>query len=382
MYQFTTTTVINSALDSNGTTAKFSGSATAFTVTRVNTFKKDNIVSIYKKAYAAGVKEVGTIVVPTITQGLVARLVIDVRLSQQTDSEYANSYLYFKKPIVVEILASGTAATDATALVAQINGLKDRFGSSYITAANSSTATITITATNTNQRFYSFIIEKEKASTNSIIQPEYEVANGGILNGTTAVNNAVLTTLGKTGFGDDEYMIKSIMIPTLENTRYFGINKEERPIIGGNYSEYVLRYSITKDGNDGIVSGGTSVTTHVFYVLSSLVPDFEAAIIAAGKTITSFSAEQTFTLGKTGDTTAEVSVDISAIVPFILSSAEITATSSAVGKATIGAITVNAPTGTPVAQTASIALTKVAAGATTITVVIDGVSASIGVTIG
>ena len=39
MYQFTTTTIINSNLDSNGVTAKYSGDAAKFVVTRVNTFK-------------------------------------------------------------------------------------------------------------------------------------------------------------------------------------------------------------------------------------------------------------------------------------------------------------------------------------------------------
>ena len=43
MFQYTTTTVINSALDSNGVTPKYSGDANAFKVTRVGTFKKDNI---------------------------------------------------------------------------------------------------------------------------------------------------------------------------------------------------------------------------------------------------------------------------------------------------------------------------------------------------
>lgn len=268
MYQFTTTTIINSNLDSNGVTAKYSSDAAKFVVTRVNTFKKANIVSVYKRAYTAGVKEIAKVTVPVITAGLVARLVVDVRLSQQTDSEYANTYMYFKKPVVVEILASGTAATDATAFVAQINGLKDRFGFAYITAATNG-ADIILTATNNNQRFFSAIVEKEKASTNSIILPEYENVTASTFS---------VTTPGKVGFGDDEYMIKSIMIPTLENSRYFGINKEERPILGGNYSEFIIRYSIDKDGDDGIVTGSKSITTHVFYVKSDLVAAFEAAI--------------------------------------------------------------------------------------------------------
>ena len=279
MYQFTTTTIINSNLDSNGTTAKYSGNSTAFTVTRVNTFKKANILGVYKRPYTAGVKEVAQVTIPTIASGTVARVTIDVRLSQSTNSEYANSFLYFKKPVVVEVIATGTASTDATALKNQINGLKDRYGFSYVTATTSG-ANLILTATDNFQRFHSIIVEKEKASTNSIVQPEYE----NVTSTTFAINTA-----GKVGFGDDEHMIKSLMIPTLENTRFLGINSEERPILGGNYTQYVLRYSVDK-AEDGIVAGAKSITNHVFYVKSDLVSGFESALINTGIAIDTIGA--------------------------------------------------------------------------------------------
>ena len=269
MFQFTTTTVINSAKDSNGTSDKFTGNASAFNVTRVGTFKKDNIKSVYKRAYSAGALEQATLVVPAATAGRVIRLTVDVRLSQNVYSEYASTYLYFKKPIVVEVIASGTPSTDAAALVAQIKGLQNRFGESYITASANS-ATITLGGKNNYQRFYSAILEEEVASPNSLVQPEYNDLKATF----------TITSKGKVGFGDDAYMISSIMIPTQENTRFFGINSEERPILGANYSQYTLRYEVEKDTEDGIVGGGKSVTTHVFYVANAIVPAFEAALTA------------------------------------------------------------------------------------------------------
>lgn len=292
MYQFTTTTILNSQLDSNETTAKYTGSAAGLNVTRVNFFKKDNIVSIYKRGYQAGVKEVAKLTVQTSTLKLVNRLTVEVRLSQNTDSEYANFSIDFKKPIVIEILSTGNATNDATEFAKQINALKTRFGFGYI-KATSSGADLSLTATNNYQRFYAVYQEEEVASTNSIILPEYKVLAGGILNGTSAVNNVVLTTLGKTGFGDDEHMIKSVMFPTYENSRFFGTNKEERPIIGGNYSEYVLRYKMEKNGTDGILAGGTSITTHVFWVPSVNVASFETEIGKIGLTIALLNASAT-----------------------------------------------------------------------------------------
>ena len=277
MFQFTTTTIINSNLDSNGTTAKYSGDASAFSVTRVGKFLAANIVGdVYKRPYVAPVLEVAQVTVPVITAGLVARLDVDVRLSQQTDSEYANTYLYFKKPVVVEVLASGVAATDATALAAQINSLRDRFGFSYVTASTSG-ADIILTATNQNQRFFDIKVLKEDpdALVNSIIEPVFIDVTAGTFS---------VTTMGKLGFGDDDWMQRRIMTQTAENVRYFGINKEERPVIGGNYTEFVLNYKVEKDHADGVDNGvNYSVTRHVFYVKSDLVAAFEAAV---GATVT------------------------------------------------------------------------------------------------
>lgn len=269
MYQFTTTTVINSNLDSNGTLAKFAGAATYFNVTRVGRFLTDKIVSISKRPYTAGVKEVAKVRIPTITAGLVARLTIDVRLSQQTNSEYANTYLYFKKPVTVEVIATGTAGTDATALAAQINGLKDRFGVSYVTATVINTDYVQVTATDNNQIIFDMKVEKEAWSNNTLILPAFEDVTGGTFS---------VTTKGKIGFGDDEWMIKSVSIPTMENRRYFAINKEELPALGGNYSEYVIRYQVEKDHDDGIWSGAKSITNHVFWVKSDLVAAFETEL--------------------------------------------------------------------------------------------------------
>ena len=269
MFQFTTTTVINSNLDSNGVTAKYAGAATYFQVTRVGKFLTDKITSINKRPYTAGVKEVAKAQIPAVTAGLVIRFTVDVRLAQQTNSEYANTYLYFKKPVTVEVLATGTAATDATAIAAQINALKDRFGVSYITATVINSDYVQVTATDFNQRFYSIIVEKEAWSNNTLILPQYENVTGSTFS---------VTTAGKLGFGDDEYMIKSVQIPTLENRRFFAINKEELPVLGGNYTQYTIHYQVDKDHDDGVWAGAKSITTHVFWVKSDLVAGFETEL--------------------------------------------------------------------------------------------------------
>lgn len=342
MYQFTTTTVINSNLDSNGTSAKYTGTANSFHVTRVNTFKKDGIVSVTKRPYEAGVKEQAQVTVPVIEAGRVARIAVDVRLSQKTDSEYASTYLYFKKPVEVEVIATGVAADDAAALVKQLNGLKDRFGFNYF-SASAAGAVITLVAINNYQRFFSAKILKEIVPlyANTKIQPEYEDVTAGTF---------AVTVKGKVGFGDEDHMIRSVMVPTYENTRFFGINKEERPIIGGNYTEFVLRYSIEKS-DDGIVAGQKSITNHVFFVKSDLVAAFEAEINKVFPAIQTLGGVGSIKI--VGDDLLDLSNGDTTTLVAKGFSGSVTWTSGTVGTATIGASTG--------------IVTPVAAGTTTIT---------------
>lgn len=373
MYQFSTTNVINSAyaLDYNGTilvdgtgsnVPKYAGTSTAFTVAKVHTFKKPNIVSVHKRPYAAGVLETATATIGTAaTAGDVLRFTVEIKLSQTTQSEYTNYGLDFKKPVVIEILSAGVAATDATAIKNQLNLLKDRFGHTYFNASSSGNV-ITLVAKESTQRFSVIDLSKITANSNSITTYD-AIPLAGF---TTAV-----TVPGAMGFGDDNWMQRSIMLQTLENTRYFGISKDERPILGGNYTEYVLRYAVLKDGQDGIVSGATSITTHVFYVLSTLQAAFEAALVTTFPTILSTNG-----LVFVGSQT------IAATTVFTVNGANpgetVNFTSSATGVATVTASAVASAAGI-----ATFTVTKVAAGNTNITAtaVTSGRTAVIGITV-
>lgn len=378
MYQYTTTNVINSqyALDYNGNRLvnasgsdilKYEGSSAGLLVNKIGFFKTANILSIHKRLYSASIKEIAEITIPTISSGLIARLDIVLKLSQSTQSEYTNYSLDFLKPITVEVTSSGTAATDATALVAQLNLLKDRFGKEYFKAEVNSSTKVRITCKEDVQRVKSMIISKSAASYNSTIQPEYENVSS---------TTFTIVTNGAIGFGTDDWMSRKVMLPSADNTRFFGISKDERPIPGGNYSEYILRYSITKE-NDGIVSGNTSITTHVFWVKSDLIASFEVALVATTKPIISISTDQVFSLTVTNNNTHSPVINILGIVPFVVGISEITVVTSDADVVEIDTVTVGTPSTT---QVGSITTLHNQAGTATVTVTIDGVSHSISVT--
>ena len=103
MFQFTTTTVINSqyATDYNGTplldaegneVPKFKGDTGVFTVAKVGTFKQNRVKALYKKEYEAGVREEAKLTVPTATAEDKLRLTLNVKLDGSVQAEYANYY--------------------------------------------------------------------------------------------------------------------------------------------------------------------------------------------------------------------------------------------------------------------------------------------------
>lgn len=281
MFQFTTTTVINSlyATDYNGVplvddqgnnVPKFKGENGEFVVAKVGTYKLDKIKALYKKAYTAGVRSVATLTVADTALNDKLRLTIYVNLEGSAQSDYVSHYMDFKQPITVEVTGTGTAATDATNLAAAVNKIKTYFGRGLITASASG-AVITFKAKENEQRFGKIVLEKVGAQPATAIAPTL-----------TQLAAGTVTVQGKSGFGDDLWMVKSIRIPTYGNNRAFGINKEETPILGGNYSQYTIHYEVPSQQKFVYYGGMTSQTTHVFYVAASLVTSFESALRNAG----------------------------------------------------------------------------------------------------
>ena len=277
MFLYTTTTIINAAnavdvqgnalLDNAGDpVARYAGTAEEFKVIGTGTFKASDIRSVYKRAYAAGVKEVATITIPGATSGDLLRLTVEVKLDGSVQSDYANFTYDFKQPVVIDIASTGDAEDDAAEIVKVLNKFKSEYGRSLF-VASASGAVVTFTARTNDQRFKSIVLEKVGAVPLNSLSPEI-----------TNLATGAVDVHGKIGFGDDAWMLKSVMLPTYENTRHFGIIKDERPILGGNYSQYTLKL-VTKAGEEGVFMGDDkSVTTHVFWVADSQVDAFEAAL--------------------------------------------------------------------------------------------------------
>ena len=280
MFQFTTTTIINSnkAVDAQGNQlldnegellTKFAGDAAKKTLRVFGTgiFKSENIKSVYKRASSEGKRGVYEIVIPGAAANTLLRLEVNVKLHGRVQSDYTSYNGDFSKPAVIDIISSGTPANDAAEFARLYNKLKTEYGYSMFTA-KAAGATLTLTARENGQIIHAELFEV--AELGSELIPKI-----------TSLAKSTVTVSGKKGFGDTPHMLQSIAIPTYENTRHFGILKDERPIVGATYTQFTLKYDVPF-GEEGVwLANNRSVTTHVFWVIDSLAAAFEAEIVKA-----------------------------------------------------------------------------------------------------
>lgn len=278
MFQFTTTTIINSnqAVDAQGNhlldnegndLTKFAGDADKLRVFGTGIFKAENIKSVYKRASSVGVREVVEIEIPAKTAGTLLRLEVNVKLHGRVQSDYTSYNGDFSKPAVIDILATNNATDDAAEFARLYNKLKTEYGYNMFTA-KADAGTLTLTARENGQLLNAELFEVGELGLKLI--PEI-----------TSLAKSTVDTHGKKGFGDTPHMLQSIAIPTYENTRHFGILKDERPIVGATYTQFTLKYEVLSGEDDIWNSAKKATTTHVFWVIDSLAEAFEDEIVKA-----------------------------------------------------------------------------------------------------
>ena len=170
----------------------------------------------------------------------------------------------FSKPAVIDILSSGTPADDAAEFARLYNKLKTEYGYNMFTA-EAAGEILTLTARENGQLISAELFEVAELDKNLV--PVI-----------TSLAKSTVTKSGKKGFGDTAHMLQSIAIPTYENTRHFGILKDERPIVGATYTQFTLKYEVLSGEDDIWNSAKKATTTHVFWVIESQVAAFEAAV--------------------------------------------------------------------------------------------------------
>lgn len=264
MFQYTNTIVLNSLKDELSGLDKVKFAENVLKVLRVNDFKKDNIVAIYKKeAEDAKAGSVTFATVPSV-EGKLYRINLYVRLSGSQNSYYSNDMVFKGRPFVYEY-TGGTTAENIVKLIQNINQL---YGDKFLKVEVAGSG-IKFTGDNyalfTMAKIEEFVQDSTVPSVNGGIWKE--VAKGEI---TKCVN----------GFGTYDQILKDLRLPTMESRRWEAVNKEELPIPGTLYNQYTLDYCVERGilGTDAVGDMVKSLTHHVFFVPQALATAFEAEL--------------------------------------------------------------------------------------------------------
>lgn len=253
MFNFTTTTVINSLTDL--TTKEdliIKNEETGdLLIKRVGPFKKANITNV---AYAAPVAPANDVVTISgvVSQDNEKKIELYVRSTGNADPLFANAMLHKGAPVFLEI----PAKTDAAALKALVT----KYFSDLKVNVEVSESNLVITCTNPYQR-----ITKAMISTGD-----------GKGNFSGASDLAVVA--GNEGFGDYDHLIKDLRLPTSANLRWKRTMEDEMPEANAMYHQYIVTYTVDRGvmGLGAVGSKATSVTTHVFWVNDAVNSTFQS----------------------------------------------------------------------------------------------------------
>ena len=232
------------------------------------------------------------------------------------DSFYANDFVYKGKPLYLEfIIKEGETDGTAAAKRAVSNARK------YLTFTaqenlldiEADGSKVKITAVNGYQVIKKAVLQKYDVNAKQIdccategdfvdyitgIPAVYTTdATGKVIAGTQYMDESgtltdYVETLntpiipGMEAFGDYNWMIHNLRLPTLANTYFWAVTKSEMPALGLTYDQFIITLCKDRDGIAGEVVGqrATSVTNHIIYVNSAKAEEFAGYLDGIGLT--------------------------------------------------------------------------------------------------
>lgn len=322
MFNFTTQTVYNHISTSGANKNMYVAANAAVPAIRIgNTrFDKNSILDIQVKKSTvenlASVEFDMSSIIPTgesAPNEVTARIALYIGLSMNNqDALYANDLLYKGKPLFIEFSAKKGESADIIAK--RVKNIADKFlllmyGNKILDIQITATAATTgedatpavgkvkIVGTNGYQQIKRAVLQKFDPEAKTLdcctTQGEYVDVITGVpviyttnSTGVVTISNNKLDSDGNTvalgadevaiepgleAFGDYNWIIHNLRLPTAANTNFWAPTKAEMPVPGTQYSQIIIRIAKDRDGIAGQVVGqrATSVTTHVLYVINS-----------------------------------------------------------------------------------------------------------------
>lgn len=215
-----------------------------------------------------------------------ARLYIYVGLEGSEESIYANDWYRKGMPLSVSFV-NDTAEDMAKAIVDTVKRFNVFTKVKKVLEVEANGTTLVIKGTHEYQRLQKVrvLIEKGYGEEQAIV--DYELnhkSDEAIINEVKGVN----------GFGTYSQLIKDLRLPTAPNNYWLSTNKNEMPIVGSLYTQYIINYYAPSTANPSFTAIGNrsmSETTHVFWVKNDLITDWENALAEIDPDAAGFNTE-------------------------------------------------------------------------------------------
>lgn len=275
MFDFQKEVIINSNLLDDGVNLRFmvmDGPVKLFRVLRCADYRKEGLVEgvIYKTPAEKG--QVASAAFNLPTKEGTYRVVIGITLIGKYLADYAMPWSNFGKAVLAEFEVSAedlrkTKELQEKMIKAIEMAIPENYR--YVRVSAKDSDKVLVSCTDSHQVITVAELQEQRGIScpDSCTEKQY-----------VTVDEAVEVTKNKMEIGTAAWLQENLRFPSYPNIRYAALNEEEYPVNGGLYTQFSFLYCMPRKGLHGQGTVGQalkSVTTHTFYVLSSLVDKFE-----------------------------------------------------------------------------------------------------------
>ena len=212
-----------------------------------------------------------------IADAKVARLYIYVGLEGSEESIYANDWYRKGMPLSVSF-ANADAAVMAKAIEDTVKKFNVFTKVKKVLDVKADGDNLIIEGTHEHQRLMKIAVLVGDGEMLGEEVPVIEFEKNRKDDEAVTINN-----VGVNGFGTYSQLLKDLRLPTPAHTGWNSVQKDEMPIVGATYTQYIINYYAPSTANPSFTAVGNrsmSETTHVFWVKSDLVDAWEAILAA------------------------------------------------------------------------------------------------------
>lgn len=284
MFDFQKEVIINSNVLEDGVTPRFkamTGAVNLFRVLRCADYRKEGLIDgvVYKTMYNKGVAPSVILNVPT--DAGIYRVIVGFSLDGKYLSDYAYPWYKFGKPIMAEFELDASNLADAQEIMIKAieMAIPENYRFARVTKVNT-TNKVKISGIDSHQTIK--VAELQLADNNGCPADACnEWTYVTVFDALSKANRKDSYVPNEMEVGTAAWIQENLRFPSYPNLRYDALNEEEYPVKGGLYVQYSFGYCSPRRGLHGQGTVGQalkSITTHTFYVLSSIANEFETAI--------------------------------------------------------------------------------------------------------